>query len=462
MASCNSEHRKNFHDLNNIDQKINQNLSQNFKNMPHWWNDIFVQKQELNNFNYIAQQIIKQNTTLKTAQANSLKAKKLANIQLANSMPLIQISELEQKSNTQIGFSEFINLSKQGIQFNWEMDLFGAKRKAYKALKYGYLSTESQKQHLINLTIFEGFTQLISWQNAYQNYLIYQKIISLQNKSLQLNQTKFNQGLQDYINVQNAEASLKNNQINLHNILNLRHNTISKILEIINLGNIHDNNFLENILIKNFQTCNSIFNTNNQFLQLNQKLQQTQLICVEKRPDVISAWQNLIKYDFNLISIKRSFFPNISLAGFLGLQYISANNTVPSANNPIGSLSLNSLIPNLNFWQIKQNIDIAKIDFYQAFIDYQNTYQIAINEIHTALANYTKDFNITTSSWNIYKNWKNIHDLNITKFNNGLIDEISLINSEINLLQAQISLTNAQNNLIYSYLFFKKSTAMNI
>ncbi|MDY7232729.1 efflux transporter outer membrane subunit [Hyalangium rubrum] len=108
------------------------------------------------------------------------------------------------------------------------------------------------------------------------------------------------------------------------------------------------------------------------------------------RPDVRAAEARLLASIARREAAEALRYPRISLGSMLGLQSGSDGAAVLSAPSLLWSLGANLLAPLLDFGRIRAMIDAADARQEQAYLSYELTARVGLQEVQTALILYTQ------------------------------------------------------------------------
>ena len=142
------------------------------------------------------------------------------------------------------------------------------------------------------------------------------------------------------------------------------------------------------------------------------------------RPDLVASQYRLQKAFKNLQAEEKSWYPNVSLSGFINSSSSKARTTFdfPSV---LGNISLD--LPFLDWNRVKNNIKISESDYQIAVIDFKDTLTQAINEVayyYFAYQKYGELYQNTQENYNnalkITKYYDSRYNMGKTEFKNFL------------------------------------------
>ena len=164
---------------------------------------------------------------------------------------------------------------------------------------------------------------------------------------------------------------------------------------------------------------------------------------LRRRPDVRKAERELAAATAQVGVAEARRYPDLSLSGTLGLQANNAANLFqPGAI--MYSLAANSLMTIFDGGRLKQQVEIQNALQEQALINYRKTVQTALHDAENALSAYAFELNRHTSLQKALKAAANAETLAKYQYEAGLVDFITVFESQRSLLALQDQL--AQSN----------------
>jgi multidrug efflux system outer membrane protein len=159
------------------------------------------------------------------------------------------------------------------------------------------------------------------------------------------------------------------------------------------------------------------------------------------RPDIIAAEERLRGSEANIGAARAAFFPSISLTGAFGYASTALNTLVGNDGlswNYGGSL----LAPIFNRGRIRGNLTIARAQERIALADYERTIQVAFQEVSNAIAGrrYLAEQVAAQERGTIAQ--RQIAALARTRYLEGVVSYIEVLDAERNLFAAEQALLN--------------------
>lgn len=391
------------------------------------WED-FVQNETLKK---VVDAAIKNNRDLKIALLNIQSARATYRISNSDSFPTLE-ANADMKNAKAINSSNGTTISHNysaNISASYEIDLFGKIQSLNESALQSYLSTQfaanTVKVSLIAETINAWLT--LATHNE-QLKISIQTVENLQ-KAYELTQKKFAAGVISQADVLDANASLKEAQINI-----ISYNTMIK----------QDKNALELLIAQplNDELLPKEFKEYENWLMIVKAGISSKVLLT--RPDIMEAEHNLKAKNANIGAARAAFFPSISLTANTGIASKSLSSLFDGGAQNIWSFSPNITLPIFNGGQNSANLDYTYAQRDIALNQYEKTIQTAFKEVNDALATRA------TINEQINKQ-KELVDAVSKSYNLTLKAYKVGTGSYLNILISQRTLYSARQNLINKY-----------
>lgn len=188
-----------------------------------------------------------------------------------------------------------------------------------------------------------------------------------------------------------------------------------------------------------------------------QKLYQLPIDVIRNRPDVQVAEQNLIADNAQIGEAIAKLFPSVSISGFLGYQADKIPGLVSSHNSMYSYAPVINL-PLFHWGALENNVELQKAKKDEALKLYQASILTAANDIRNSTVKLEKEYKSNVSAHQAWKSQKEVSDLMLDKYQQGLVDFSEVLTSQQNLLSSQTAYLNS-NALIYQDIIsFYKAT----
>ncbi len=426
-----------------IADSLNIKDNENYKQNNFWYKSFgdeslnrFVNAALINNYN------------LKSAIENVKQARYTVYINRAGFLPSFNAQGTYSQSNQNLAGSLPIKSDyfQIGADATWEIDIWGGQRRlsenAQALLAKASADFENVRVSLVNETV----SQYVNWRLAQKLLHISEQNLLLQQDIFQTVEEKYASGLADDLDLEQAKEALNQTEMKIPD-LKKQENTYKNALAIL-IGKLpNDEIFKQKSLL--FETIPAV-NAENIY-NLPAKV-------ISMRPDVVAAEQNLIAQNALIGNAVANLFPSVSLTTFLGWQ----NNTLspvfgPDFNMYDGSGVVN--LPILHWGSLINQVRIRESETKQAFYLYQGTVLTAISDVGNAIKNLEEGIAKNKIAQKNAESAKNILDLSIIKYENGLIDFAQVSQNEQEKLQSDLDLAQSQGNLYVNISNFYKAVA---
>ncbi|MBZ7941831.1 TolC family protein [Campylobacter molothri] len=405
---------------NNIDQK--------------WWKEF-----EDDHLNKLVNLALKNNSDLKIAYIHLKQASAQLGIDFSNLMPKFDASANALRSKTSInaptnksGQFNYGNDFKMGLNLSYEIDLWGKYRDSYRASKSSFQTSqydyEAARLSIISNTVQTYFNLV----NAYENENILQQAYEAAQEIYRINNEKFSTGTTGEYELSQAKANLESISLQ-YNQAQLNKENYLKALKILTSDDLNDILYQD----QDYQTFN--------LKEFDIPTGITSEILLQ-RPDISSSLEKLMQKNY-LIGVARSaFLPSLSLTGLLGFESNDLDTLVKNGSKT-WNIGGSFLMPIFHWGEINENINLAKLNKDEAFINYENTLKTAFGEIRYALIsrkNIRLQYDNALSSEQAYKR---IYEISKERYDIGEMSLQDYLEARQNWLNSQINF----NNTKYSY-----------
>ena len=161
-----------------------------------------------------------------------------------------------------------------------------------------------------------------------------------------------------------------------------------------------------------------------------------------RRPDVVEAEQRLIAANARIDAARAALFPRISLTGYFGAES-TALGSLLSGPARIWQLAFALAQPIFQGGRLFGEIDAVKARERQALAQYQKTLQEAFREVRQALSTQIRareTFDAESSRVTALADGLRLARI---RYQNGLLSQLDVIDTERNLLQAELNRADA-------------------
>jgi multidrug efflux system outer membrane protein len=177
---------------------------------------------------------------------------------------------------------------------------------------------------------------------------------------------------------------------------------------------------------------------------------------LERRPDIRTAEQNLIAANAEIGVAKASYFPQISLTGFLGGQgtQLSSLFSGPSA---VWNFTPQVTQPIFTAGRLKSNVQLSEALRESALIQYEKTIQTAFTEVSDALIAHQRVRESRTQQELLVAALQDRTRLAYVRYNGGVDTLLNALDSDRDLFQAELTLSQVRLNELDSIVQLYKA-----
>ncbi len=329
------------------------------------WNDPVLNKLE--------EAAISGNRDLRIAQARILEAR--ANRLSATSKLLPDISGQGKASRSDQGLlsqNKAIDLYEASFDASWELDIFGANRKAADAARALVKGAEADHRAVLLSLSAEVARNYVEARSAQQLLAITERNIKSQRSTLEITQSRARAGLVSELDVAQARSLYLDTTARLPALKTAYSSAVNRLNTLT--GNLPD--AVDPLLAEAKKLP----------LPKRAMMLATPAQVIEQRPDVQSALATLSAATSLHESAYARLFPNISISGLFGIQNAS---TLPAS--AIWSAASGITMPILNFGRLRAGIDAADAREAQALAAYEQAVLQALEDVESSLSAYLNE-----------------------------------------------------------------------
>jgi multidrug efflux system outer membrane protein len=166
---------------------------------------------------------------------------------------------------------------------------------------------------------------------------------------------------------------------------------------------------------------------------------------LERRPDVMTAEENLIAANANIGVARASYFPDISLTAAAGYAS-SALTSLFTGGSGVWSLGTDLVSPIFNAGKITAENKKAEAQYREILANYQKTLQLAFKEALDAINSNQRYRQIYDSYLAQTNDMRRSYELTKKQEDAGLIGVTDLLSVEETLLSSEMNLSTARKN----------------
>ena len=392
-----------------------------------WW-EVFQDQQ----LQQLVRTALQQNYDVRIAAARVLEAQAQLGITRANQFPSVNGSgtgaSLRNPATGPIPSYEF-NYGRVTANAAWQLDFWGAYRRATEAARAQLLASEWARQE-VNATLVANVASAYFQLRELDLELdITKSALASRKESLQLTQTLEEHGINSILDVRQAEQ-----------------------LVYTAAGQIADQerrieqqeNLLSNLMGNNPGAVPRGIDLTEQphAPEVPAGLPSSLL---ERRPDIRQAEQQMIAANAQIGVARAAYFPQISLTAAPGFQSASLTNLF---SGPSGLWTFSGSItqPIFTAGKLRSGVRLAEAQQQETLLAYQQTIQGAFRGVSDALVAYRKDQEFRAQQELLARSAQDAAQLSGQRYKSGTTSYLEVLTNETNYFSAELGLAQARLN----------------
>lgn len=383
-----------------------------------------------------------QNLSLQIAGARVLQARAQLGIAFGELYPQSQVgagSASQRKISKNLGpvkdIERFIDLdtefatSEIGFDAQWELDVWGAQRRGTQAAKSNLAAqVANYDDALVTLTgdVAAVYINIRALQEALG---IARQNIELQQKSENLAQLRFKNGVTTELDVQEATTMLNNTKA-----------TVPGLESDLQQAK----NALAVLLGKTPSAMTDVLGYSGRIPRASSGVAvglPAELL--RRRPDVRAAELEAALQSAQVGIALSDLYPQFILSGAIGLQ-ASSGNDLFSSDSGTGLLSAGVVWNLFNYGRIKNNVRVQDAAFQELVANYQNTVIVAYSEVENAMVAYAQARKQVGFYQKSVEASKRAAEIAVSQYQDGVVEYSRVLNTQTAQLQSQANLINAR------------------
>ena len=181
---------------------------------------------------------------------------------------------------------------------------------------------------------------------------------------------------------------------------------------------------------------------------------------ITQRPDYLAAEKMLEKAGIDVRVAKKEFLPTFDIGGLLG--FIAASGVSMNWTNALAGAGVVGMLPILTGGRRIASLKIYKNKYEQAIQEYQKTNLTAIKEVNDALSNLQYDNEKYEKNLAALNMEQKDFNLSQSKYNQGVISYLDLIQKREVLLSTQQMVTSSKIDNFVNQINLYKAAAANL
>lgn len=400
------------------DNKIQNNLSLDV--LSNWW--LVLEDDTLTQLINLS---LNNNKSLQEVRARVNEARAALGINQAELLPWLDSNngwERKKTSDNSPNPSGIANAYKLGIDASWEIDIFGGNQYKVEAATAD-LQTQHAQLHSAWVTLTsEVAINYLSLRTLQERLSIAEANLALQEDTVQLLQSKYNNGLIDGLALNQAKYTASQTKSTIPTIKISIEETLNNLAVLT--GQLPGS--LEKSLIEKKSLPNI-----NEMIYVGIPAET-----LRQRPDIQAAEYQLEAQIARTKSTRADLKPKLILFGSIGLESISSGSLL-SAGSKGFAIGPQISFPIFHAGAIRKNIKVQSAREEQYLAAYENTILNAVAEVRNALTAINQETEKNISLEEGVQTASLALEISQEKYNNGLIDFQNVLDAQRALLSLE-------------------------
>ncbi len=375
---------------------------------------------------------LKYNWDLQAAIARVDQARAEVTIAGANQLPSLSGAGSTGREGNAQGSGE--SISRAGLTASFELDLWGKYRRLKESARAQLLATEAARDTIRLILTADVAKQYFAMLMLDNQIEIAAQTVTARQENVRIYQSRYEAGYATEVDLRRVQAnmqSVKAEEDNLRLQLAKTETALAVLLGKSPRAIVEEK-------IQRGKNLNEVILVPDVPANLPSDL-------LERRPDVMTAEQNLIAANANIGVARASYFPDISLTAAAG--YASpALSSLFGGNSGVWSLGGNVAAPIFEGGKIKAENKKAEAKYREVLANYQKTLQLAFKEALDAINSNQMYRQIYDSYLAQTNDMRRSYELTKKQEDAGLIGVTDLLSVEETLLSSEMNLSTARKN----------------
>ena len=382
--------------------------------------------------NHMEDTALKYNWDLKAAVARVDQARAEVTVAGANQMPSVSTTGSTGRAGDAQGSGQV--QSRAGLTASFELDLWGKYRRLKESARAKLLATEAARDTVRLALTSDVAKQYFTMLMLDHQIEIAQQTVAARQENVRIYQSRYEAGYATEVDLRRVQANLQSVKAQ-EDTLRLQLSKTETALAVL-LGK--SPRALVEEKIARGKHLNELTLVPDVPADLPSDL-------LERRPDVMTAEQNLIAANADIGVARTAYFPDISLTAAAGYAS-SALNSLFGGNSGVWNLGAGLAAPIFEGGKIKAQNEQAEAKYREILADYQKTLQLAFKEALDALNSNQMYRQIYDSYLAQTNDMRRSYELTKQQEDAGLIGVTDLLSVEETLLSSEMNLSTARKN----------------
>ena len=331
------------------------------------------------------------------------------------------------------GADRDVTYAQAGVDFSWELDVWGRLRSLEASSRARYLATEEAQRAVVTILIGDVMERYLALRSLDLELDIARRTAEVGTEGLRLTRARQERGVGTNLDVRQAEQLLyiaRGQVASTERAIALEEHALSLLLGRAP-GGIDRGRAIEALSVPP---------------QVPAGLPSSLL---ERRPDIRQVEQELVAASAEIGAARAEYFPRISLTGFLGVQSRSLSSLV-SGGAGLWSAGLGAAAPIFNAGRTRANVHYAEAVQRELVVRYQRAIHIALREVADALAAYRKTADQRAEQQHLVETLEASTRLSRQRYEGGVDNFLQLLDARRNLFRSELDLARLRQQELAS------------
>ncbi len=339
------------------------------------------------------------------------------------------------------GFPWEFNQYQMGFDASWEIDVFGGNRRALESAGATVEAAQIDRQAVLVSLLGEVGRNYVQLRGYQQEHIFAEHNLSVQNQTLALTRDREKNGVGNDLDVSRAQALVADTAARIpifereewqaiHRLCVLTNQPLDKLLFLRETGPIPG---VPDAVSAGIPAD-----------------------LLRRRPDIRSAERRLAAATAQIGVAEAELYPKLSLTGFFDLQSASIDDLWAWRSRAF-NIGPAVTFPIFEAGRLRAAVNVTTAQQEQAMISYQQSVQSAIEEVRDELITFSTERTRQASLAQAVKADEEAVELSNQLYGQGLVDFLSVLDSQRDLYTAQDELAQSDEQLAASLIALYKA-----
>ena len=401
------------------------------ENLHNWWENFGDPT-----LNTLVETALEKSPDRRAAQARILEARGLERSQRSFLFP--QVGGSASKGRDKTSQSSAADVFDARLDASYEIDIFGVNRNRFTASQKQLSSLEAEYQDISLTLVAEVARTYIEMRGSEKQAQIAKTNVELQEKTLELIEVLKEYGEGPQLDVARAKSLVNATRSTIPEFERVAENARLRLALLVGI-------VPEELIDMTAGAANIPGSDVAPVLMAPGTI-------LTMRPDIRAASYNLAAQTDLAEAETASIFPTFSLSGFFGVTETGFADTTQ-----IWSIALGAAVAILDFGRIEGRIDAARAREMQAFELFRKTVLSAVNDVETALNDYSKMNEQSVLLMKSYQNAEQAFGYSQDLFKEGEVAFLDVLDAQRTVNDAETALISAEMNRASALIRLYKS-----